>query len=131
MSTTRPYSGFCVPSIIPGCKRNCSRTSTTTAPAARETALIANPENKKTTAAPIINPTRFLGFAISRIPWNWRLRFAAVLPASLTAFKIALVKAPKSAVAASTAVAIAIPLVIAFVVFPTASNWVRICAPSP
>ena len=38
---------------------------------------------------------------------------------------------PNSAVAASTAVAIAMPLVIALVVLPTASSSVRICAPSP
>ena len=38
---------------------------------------------------------------------------------------------PKSAVAARTAVAIAMPLVMAFVVLPTASSSVRICAPSP
>ena len=37
---------------------------------------------------------------------------------------------PNSAVAASTAVAIAMPLVIALVVLPTASSSVRICAPS-
>ena len=35
-----------------------------------------------------------------------------------------------SALAASTAVAIAMPLVIALVVLPTASSSVRICAPS-
>ncbi len=39
--------------------------------------------------------------------------------------------APNSAVAASTAVAIAMPLVIALVVLPTASSSVRIAAPSP
>ena len=44
----------------------------------------------------------------------------------MTAALIASVKAPNKAVAASTAVAIAIPLVIAFVVFPTASSEVRI-----
>ena len=38
---------------------------------------------------------------------------------------------PNSAVAASTAVAIAMPLVIALVVLPTASSSVRICAPAP
>ncbi len=40
------------------------------------------------------------------------------------------VNAPNSAVAARTAVAIAMPLVMAFVVLPTASSSVRICAPS-
>ena len=39
--------------------------------------------------------------------------------------------APNSAVAASTAVAMAMPLVIALVVLPTASSRVRIAAPSP
>ena len=38
---------------------------------------------------------------------------------------------PNSAVAASTAVAIAMPLVIALVVLPTASSLVRTWAPSP
>ena len=40
-------------------------------------------------------------------------------------------KAPNSAVAASTAVAIAMPFVIALVVLPIASRWVSACAPSP
>ena len=40
-------------------------------------------------------------------------------------------KEPNSAVAASTAVAIAMPLVMALVVLPTASSWVRIWAPVP
>ena len=38
---------------------------------------------------------------------------------------------PNSAVAASTAVAIAMPLVMALVVLPTASSWVSTAAPSP
>jgi hypothetical protein len=38
---------------------------------------------------------------------------------------------PNSAVAASTAVAMAMPLVMALVVLPTASSSVRICAASP
>ncbi|CAB4568931.1 unannotated protein [freshwater metagenome] len=70
ISTTRPYSGFTFPVIIPGYFLNCALTSTTTAPAALETALTAKPENIKTTAAPIINPTRFLGSATSSTPWN-------------------------------------------------------------
>ena len=50
MSTTLPYSGRPVPSMIPGISRNWRRTSKTTAPAARPTALIARPENRNTTA---------------------------------------------------------------------------------
>ena len=38
--------------MIPGLVRNCSRTSKTTLPAARETALMASPEKKNTTEAP-------------------------------------------------------------------------------
>ena len=47
--------------MIPGWVRNCSRTSNTTRPAARETALIARPEKKNTTAAPMIAPTTLFG----------------------------------------------------------------------
>ena len=61
MSTTLPYSGLPVPSMIPGISRNWRRTSKTTAPAARPTALIARPENKKTTAAPRSGPTSVCG----------------------------------------------------------------------
>ena len=61
MSTTRPYSGRTVPSMIPGFSRNWRRTSNTIAPAARVTALIASPENMNTTAAPMITPTSVFG----------------------------------------------------------------------
>ena len=43
--------------MMPGFSRNCRRTSNTTAPAARLTALTARPENRKTTAAPSTTPT--------------------------------------------------------------------------
>ncbi|MNV41046.1 hypothetical protein D3C71_1326710 [compost metagenome] len=46
MSTALPYSGLAVPSMIPGISRNCRRTSTTTAPAARPTASIAMAPNR-------------------------------------------------------------------------------------
>ena len=65
MSTTRPYSGSSVPSMIPGRSRNWRRTSNTTAPAARLTALMASPEKRKTTAAPRTTPTRVLAEMIS------------------------------------------------------------------
>ena len=61
MSTTRPYSGCPVPSMIPGFSRNWRRTSKTIAPAARATALIARPENRNTTEAPMITPTSVSG----------------------------------------------------------------------
>ena len=66
MSTTRPYSGRTVPSMIPGFSRNWRRTSNTIAPAARVTALIARPENMNTTAAPMITPTSVLGANTSK-----------------------------------------------------------------
>jgi hypothetical protein len=62
MSTTLPYSGRWVRSMMPGISRNWRRTSRTTAPADRDTALIARPEKRNTTAAPMIMPTRFFGF---------------------------------------------------------------------
>ena len=56
--------------MIPGLVRNCSRTSKTTRPAARETALIASPLNRNTTAAPMIRPTR--AFGVTGIGMNSR-----------------------------------------------------------
>ena len=46
MLTVLPYSGFSVPSMIPGCSRNCLRTSSTTWPPARPTASIASAANR-------------------------------------------------------------------------------------
>ena len=45
-STARPYSGLPVPSMMPGISRNCRRTSTTTAPAARPTAVMPIAPNR-------------------------------------------------------------------------------------
>src|SRR5699024_7644827 len=135
MSTTRPYSGRPVPSMIPGMLENCRRTSKTTAPAARPTAEMARPENRKTTDAPISKQNRLFGSATLSTPQSDRssetesISSDATL-ASSTAPSIASVQDPNSAVAARTAVAIVIPFVIAFVVLPTASSSVRIWAPS-
>ena len=46
MSTHWPYSGFSVPSMIPGCSRNWRRTSSTTAWPARPTASIESAANR-------------------------------------------------------------------------------------
>ena len=122
--------------MIPGCSRNCRRTSKITAPAARDTALMARPEKKKTTDAPMMSPTRLDGLATSRTPEycsrSARLRMdsPAAAPASAVAPTTASRYAPKSAVAASTAVAMAMPLVIALVELPTASRRVSTAAPS-
>ena len=108
-----------------------------TAPAARETALIARPENRKTTAAPMIRPIKFDGVATSRTPRYCRESpISPMVPpiaadVSSAAPKTASRKAPNKAVAARTAVAIAIPLVMAFVELPTASRRVSTAAPSP
>src|SRR5262245_8680491 len=122
MSTTRPYSGFSVKFMIPGCVLNCSRTSKTTRPAARPTAMIARPEKKNTTDAPTMSPTSAFGRSIDRLK---------LLAARPSAVSTVVRKAPNRAVAASTAVAIAIPLVIALVVLPTASSLVSTCAAAP
>ena len=67
MSTTLPYSGRPVPSMIPGISRNWRRTSKTTAPAARPTALIARPEKRNTTAAPSSTPTSTAGLKTQEV----------------------------------------------------------------
>lgn len=87
MSTTRPYSGRVVPSMIPGMSRNWRRTSYTTAPAARETALTARPEKRNTTAAPTITPTSVFGLTT----WltNEDTAVTAPSPRSATVFAIA------------------------------------------
>ena len=131
MSTTLPYSGLAVPSMIPGISRIWRRTSKMIAPAARVTALIARPEKRKTTEAPSSAPTKVLGDTISRL--NDDATSAANLApllSSSTVLLTASVNDPKSAVAARTAVAIAIPFVMAFVVLPTASRSVRMRAPA-
>ena len=69
-----------------------------------------------------MTPSRTLGLSTDR------LNEPAALP---SAASTVVRKEPNSAVAASTAVAIAMPLVIALVVLPTASRWVSACAPSP
>src|SRR5690242_7767877 len=137
MSTTRPYSGRTVPSMMPGFSWNWRRTSYTTAPAARDTALTASPENMNTTAAPMATPTSTFGLNTCVVN-DWKLPPSEenssstfmFFAASATAPPIALMYEPNSAVAASTAVAIAMPLVIAFVVLPTASSSVSVRAPS-
>ena len=137
MSTTLPYSGFSVPSMIPGWSRNWRRTSKMTAPAARETALIGQAGEQE--------HDRRTEDADRRGCAGWRRRGrrrtapgrstsgTTTLPAAIAAFVAETTvsrNAPNSAVAASTAVAIAMPLVIAFVVLPTASRLVRTWAPS-
>jgi hypothetical protein len=46
MSTARPYSGLARPSMMPGISRNWRRTSTTTEPAARPTAVMPIAPNR-------------------------------------------------------------------------------------
>ena len=57
ISTHLPYSGFPVPSIIPGISLNCLLTSITTDPAALPTAVILIAPNKKGNKPPSNNPT--------------------------------------------------------------------------
>ena len=73
-------------------------------------------------------PTRLFGWV--RSVMNAKLSLAGCVPVLASAMPTASVKEPNSAVAASTAVAIAMPLVMAFVVLPTASRSVSTCAPA-
>ena len=63
MSMTRPYSGRSVRSMIPGCSRNCRRTSSTTVPADRPTARMASDEKRKAMDPPISRPMNVFGLA--------------------------------------------------------------------
>jgi len=71
----------------------------------------------------MITPTRTFGLSTDRL----KVLAAAALSLSLTVVS----NAPNRAVAASTAVAIAMPLVIALVVFRSRPAGVSTCAPSP
>ena len=105
--------------MIPGWSRNWFRTSTTTCDAARPTARIASEQNRNATEPPISSPTSTLGSS-TLIPVK-----------SNPARRRASSNDPKSEVAAITAVAIAIPLVIAFVELPMASRPVSTSAGRP
>ena len=105
--------------MIPGWLRNCIRTSSTTRCAARPTAMISRLENRNTTDAPMITPTRTFGWA------TFSANVLAALAGSADSTESR--NEPNSAVAASTAVAIAMPLVIALVVLPIASRLVSAC----
>ncbi len=69
MSITRPYSGRSLPSMIPGCSRNCRRTSLTTVPAERPTARMASELNRKAIDPPMSRPMKILGLATLTIVW--------------------------------------------------------------
>ncbi|CAM5240047.1 hypothetical protein SVIOM342S_05149 [Streptomyces violaceorubidus] len=108
--------------MIPGRSRNCRRTSKTTAPADRDTALIASPEKRKTTAAPAMSPTRLLGCEMSIIRLIGAPSPLSFSPTSAAPVVMASRYDPNRAAAARTAVAMAMPLVMALVVLPTASR---------
>ncbi len=58
IATHFSYSGFALPSKIPGISRNCRRTSSTMAMAALPTAVIAKDENINGIIAPTNNPAK-------------------------------------------------------------------------
>ena len=88
--------------------------------AARPTARIASEENRNATEPPSSRPTRTSG-------WSTRIASEVEPGAPCSASS----NEPNSDVAAITAVAIAMPFVIAFVEFPTASRPPRISAGRP
>src|SRR5260221_672317 len=81
--------------MMPGWVRNWLRTSRTTRWAARPTAMISSEENRNTTDAPTISPTRTLGLSTDR------LNVLAALPSCCSTV---VRNEPNSAVAASPAV---------------------------
>ena len=85
--------------------------------------MISRLENRNTTDAPMITPTRTFGWA------TFSANELAALAGSADSTESR--NEPNSAVAASTAVAIAMPLVIALVVLPIASRLVSAWAASP
>jgi hypothetical protein len=85
--------------------------------------MISRLANRNTTDVPMTTPASTLGWATSR------LNEPTALPVRADSTEVR--KEPNSAVAASTAVAIAMPLVIALVVLTIASRWVRATAASP
>src|SRR4051812_50144746 len=92
--------------MIPGLLRNWSRTSRTTRPAARATALMARPENRNTTDAPRIKPNSTLGLFTDNEKTKPELCLSFSAPTSVA-------NDPNNAVAASTAVGWADPLGVA------------------
>ena len=96
--------------MMPGISRNCLRTSSTTCAAARPTARIVSELNRNAIVPPASSPTSTSGWSM-RMPSN-------VKPASFKATS----NEPNNDVAAITADAIAMPLVIALVELPTASS---------
>ncbi len=78
-----------------------------------------------------MSPTRLLGCEMSIIRFSGASSPETVSPTSFAAVRIASRYEPKSAEAARTAVAMAMPLVMALVVLPTASRSVSTCAPEP
>ena len=105
ISTHLAYSGLPVPSMMPGMVRNWRRTSSIISFAASPTASMANAEKRKGIIAPTINPVSVSGSSRSML-------------VNLTACAYEANKAR----AVSAADAMANPLAIAAVVFPTASS---------
>ena len=116
--------------MIPGCSRNCRRTSWTTVPAERPTARMARDEKRKATDPPISRPMKMVGFdtliwvyllSNRAAPDRWRPSCEAIVST----------KEPNSDTEAMTAEPMATPLVMALVVFPTASRLTMTRSASP
>ena len=136
MSTTLPYSGFSVVVHDPGVLAELAAHLEDDRAGGAGDRVDRSPENRNTTAAPMISADEVA--RVGDVEDAEVLRGSADrrhdasagverLQRRVTASR----NEPNSAVAASTAVAIAMPLVIAFVVLPTASRLVSTWAPSP
>ena len=134
MSITGPWSGCFSPDmILPSA--NWRRTSCTTTPAVRDTALMARAEKRNGTAPPMSRPMKTFGSATligsrSNTPRlvAWALSTISRGRISSTAVSMKLAKIATEAI---TAEPMAKPLVTALVVLPTASRLTMIRSGSP
>ena len=135
MSITGPWSGCFSPfMILPSA--NWRRTSCTTTPAVRDTALMARAEKRNGTAPPMRRPMKTFGSAtligseVEHAP-GAALAARSTLTAPRSSSTAVSMKLAKIATEAITAEPMAKPLVTALVVLPTASRLTMIRSGSP
>jgi hypothetical protein len=129
MSTTLPYSGFSVPSMIPGMLANLPAHLEDDRARSAGHRVDRQAREEEDDGRPAIS-ARQASPGVT-IAYASRVSVAAVSrPCASSPRSPRRCTTRKSAVAASTAVAIAMPLVMALVVLPTASRSVRTCAPA-
>src|ERR1700722_7822081 len=116
--------------MIPGCSLNCRRTSCTTVPAERPTALMASDENKNATDPPMSSPMKTVGFDTLICVCGSSNSFDPVACRPSCDAMVS-TNEPNSDTDAITAEPMATPLVMALVVLPTASRLTMMRSASP